>query len=102
MTSNHYACERAEREARIERMEGGDGKEVARFFVDRHHPDGPEVHVITDNAIIVIYNAFSGKLITKLVARPGQISRYYEAKGLATPQYLLDIARVHKERGWNN
>lgn len=101
VTSAHYACERAEREKRIEHINGGDGEEVARFLVDRHHPAGPEIHVVTSNAIIVIYNAFTGKLVTKLVARPGQIKRYYDAKGLTAPQYLLDIARVHKERGWN-
>ena len=102
VVSAHYACERMQRESLIERFNDGDGQAVDQFLVDRHHPAGPEIHVVTSNAIIVIYNAYTGKLVTKLIARPGQIRRYYEANGRKAPQRLLDIARVHEERGWNH
>ncbi len=76
MTSKHYEMDRQAREAIIEKI--GYGKVVAEFTIDRGHRNGPEIHKISDTGIITIYNKRSGKLITKLIARPGQIRRYYE------------------------
>ena len=76
MTSKHYEIDRQAREAIIEKI--GYGKVVAEFIIDRGHRNGPEIHKISDTGIIKIYNKRSGKLITKLIARPGQIRRYYE------------------------
>lgn len=75
-TSEHYTQDRATREWII-REKIGYGKEVAEFVVDRGHRNGAEVHRITNTGIINIYNKRSGKLVTKLIARPGQIRRYY-------------------------
>lgn len=75
MTSKHYTNDRAEREKVIEMI--GYGAIVAEFVVDRGHKNGAEVHKISTTGIITIYNQRSGKLITKLIARPGQIRRYY-------------------------
>jgi len=74
-TSKHYTEDRQERERQIEAI--GQGNVVDRFVVDRGHKNGPEIHELTDTGIIVIYNQRTGKLITKLIARPGQIRRYY-------------------------
>ena len=75
-TSEHYTQDRATREWVI-REKIGYGKEVAEFVVDRGHRNGAEVHRITSTGIINIYNKRSGKLVTKLIARPGQLRRYY-------------------------
>lgn len=88
MTSKHYASERNERENLIQQI--GMGKPVSRFLVDRHHKHGPEIHEIRSTGIIVVYNQLTKKIVTKLIARPGQIRRYY--KDGKAPQALLDIA----------
>lgn len=88
MTSTHYTVDRAEREAIIRQI--GQGKVVASFRVDRGHVKGAEIHKITDTGIILIYGEKSGVLITKLIARVGQIRRYYP-NGNA-PKYLIEKA----------
>lgn len=97
MTSLHYIEERKLREQNIRSI--GEGKEIASFKVDRGHRNGPEIHKITDTAIIKIYNEKSGKLITKLIARPGQIRRYYK-EGKA-PNFLIEKAKENTELGLN-
>ena len=47
------------------------GNPVRTFKWDKGHPNGPELHTITDTGIIVIRNERTGKLITTLIARPG-------------------------------
>lgn len=76
MTSRHYSEDREAREAIIRQI--GMGKVVASFRVDRGHRNGAEIHKITSTGIIVIYNERTGKMITKLIARVGQIRRYYK------------------------
>lgn len=76
MTSKHYREDRQRREQIINTI--GMGKVVDRFVVDRGHKNGAEVHEIRSTGIIVIYNERTGKMITKLIARVGQIKRYYE------------------------
>lgn len=75
MTSNHYTEERKYREENIKKI--GEGKVIDSFIIDKGHRNGPEIHEITDTAIINIYNKRTKKLITRLIARPGQIKRYY-------------------------
>lgn len=88
MTSKHYTNDRQKREQVINII--GIGKVVDRFIVDRGHKNGAERHEITDTGIIVIYNNRTNKMITKLIARPGQIRRYYK-KGEA-PKNLIEKA----------
>lgn len=88
MTSKHYTNDRQNREQVINTI--GIGKVVARFVVDRGHKKGAERHEITDTGIIVIYNNKTNKMITKLIARPGQIRRYYK-EGKA-PKNLIEKA----------
>ena len=95
-TSFHFARDRQDREALIKQI--GEGKVIKTVVVDKGHRNGPEVHKITDNAIIVIYNQRTGKLITKLIARPGQIKRYYE-EGKA-PKEVLNKAYKHAKEGY--
>ena len=91
MTSKHYIDDRVDRENRIEII--GQGKAVAKFIVDRGHRNGPEIHEITDTGIINIYNERTKKLVTKLIARPGQIRRYF--KDGKAPETLLKQARYN-------
>lgn len=93
----HFTRDRQDREALIRQI--GQGKVIKTVVVDKGHPNGPEVHKITDNAIVVIYNEKTGKLITKLIARPNQIKRYYE-EGKA-PKEVLDKAFSHMKKGYN-
>ena len=88
MTSKHYSKDRQEREKTIEMI--GQGTPVAEFVVDNGHRNGPTIHVITSTGIINIYNQRTHKLVTKLVARPGQIRRYY--KNGNAPKELVEKA----------
>ena len=102
--TNHYKNKRYNREKFIDEYLGN-GRVVDEFIVDRGHPNGAERHCITDNAIIIIYNVISGKLVTKLLARPQQIKRYYESTGRKhPPEYddIIELAYQHQCLGYNN
>lgn len=96
MKTKHYAIDRADRERLIKEI--GEGTIVATFTVDKGHPKGPELHSITTNGIIIIRNKHTHKLITKLIARPGQIKRYFKR---ITPRVkeIMALAEKHKEMG---
>ena len=100
MVSRHYQGQRSEREKFIDEHFGC-GRLVDEFVVDRLHPHGAERHCLMDNGIIIIYNLNSGKLVTKLIAREGQIRRYYYGSGRNPPSYLIDLARQHQCLGYN-
>lgn len=72
------------------------------FSVDRGHFDGPEIHLITTDGYIIIVNAWTFKLCTVLIARPGQIDRYYKAINQEAPQWLLDKAFQNQIKNLNN
>jgi hypothetical protein len=94
--SRHYRKDRQYRESIIRTI--GDGHIVKVVILDRGHQHGAEVHKVSDTGIISIYNLNSGKLITKLIARPGQIKRYFDGDA---PVELLAIARHHQNMGYN-
>jgi len=98
MNSQHYKNDRKEREAVIAKI--GYGKVIKSVRKNRDHVDGPEIHEISSTGIISIYNVESKKLVTRLIARPEQISRYYGNR--VPPKWLMDIAREHKALGYNN
>lgn len=102
--SNHYKNNRIDREDFIKECLGGDGYIVDGFIVDNHHKDGLEVHSLTDKGVIIIHNLKSGKLCTKLLARPGQIKRYYESTGRELPpeyEDIIKLAQQHKDLGYH-
>ena len=77
------------------------------FIVDTHHPNGDEIHTITERAFIIIQNKGTRKIITILAARPGQITRYW--KGLRKPlpnddafNLIMRFAKANQDRGLNN
>lgn len=100
MNTKHYEVDRLSRRELIEKI--GVGKVVNRFKWDRHHPNGPEFHDITNTGLILISNCRTKKHITTLIARPGQIRRYYNAVGKEAPKELVDIAYKHLSLGYNN
>ena len=91
MTTRHYIEERQDRENRIKII--GQGKVIKSVVVDRGHRNGPEIHEITDTGIINIYNERTKKLVTKLIARPGQIKRYFINEVI--PKGLLERAKYN-------
>ena len=99
MVSKHYIKDRVAREKMIAQI--GIGKAVATFRVDRGHPNGAELHTITSTGIIVIRNEKTNTLVTKLIARPKQIERYFDNKDSEIVKKLVLIARVHQEKGYN-
>lgn len=101
MVSKHYQGQRSEREKFIDEHFKNDYI-VDEFVVDKGHPHGAERHCITNDGIIIVYNLHSGKLVTKLIARVGQIKRYYYGSGRNPPAYLIDLAREHESLGYNH
>lgn len=104
MVSQHYKNKRYKREKFIDKYLNGDGCIIDGFVIDKGHKDGVEVHSITENGVIIIHNYHSGKLITKLLARPQQIKRYYESTGREPPkeyERILQLARWHESLNYN-
>lgn len=70
------------------------------FRVDRGHPDGAELHVVTKESIIFVlnekkYNAGENALVTVLIARPAQLNVLYNSVGLRTPVDMFNKAYEH-------
>lgn len=86
--SGHFHRDRHERIMRIAQTVGF-GHIVRQCLVDTGHRAGCEVHVLTSTGIVLVFNAHSRKLDTVLVARPGQVARYYEPFGEDVPDWLM-------------
>ena len=101
MVSKHYKDKRYEREILIKKYLNGDGKVIRSFIVDRMHPKGAEIHSVTDNGVIIIRNLRSGKIVTKLIARPQQIKKLYNSVNKEAPAWLLDMCYIHQCLNYN-
>ena len=95
MLSAHYQNDRLIREKMIQHI--GEGKVVRTVRWDRGHPNGAELHRITDTGIIIIYNERTLKLVTKIIARPNQIRRYW--KDGKAPIEIVNKAIEHARNG---
>lgn len=100
MISKHYNYKRNKRERFINKYINGDGNVIDSFVVDKGHKHGVEVHSITDTGLIIITNKNTNKLITKLIARPDQIKRYYMNSGKSPPKQVLELAEWHRSLGY--
>ena len=100
ITSTHYRNDRQNRKAFIDEAIGA-GNVIDSFIVDRGHPDGAEIHSVTDTAVIFIYNQHTHKFITSLIARPEQIRRLYRAVGKEVPKKILSLAYKHNIKRYN-
>ena len=77
------------------------------FIVDTEHPNGDEIHTITEKGFIVIQNKDSRRIVTILAARPRQITRYWNGLGEPLPtdpsfKLIMKFARANQDRGLNN
>lgn len=95
MNSRHYQNDRQRREQKIKEI--GLGTPVTETIIDKGHKNGPERHVLTSTGIIVIYNYYTGKMITKLIARPNQLKRFENV-----PEIIVVIAKEHQKKGYNH
>lgn len=105
MVSQHYKNKRYKREKLINKYINSDGHIIDGFIVDKGHANGAEVHSLTDNGIVLIHNLNTGKLITKIIAREGQIKKYYEVATREKPleyENVLRLARWHESLGYNH
>ena len=100
MNTMHYNNDKEVRRNTIEKYIEW-GTDIFSAELDRGHKNGSEIHVVTDTAIIKIYNARTRKHVTDLIARPNQIKRVYNAKGQYAPRWLLEIAYENQNRGFN-
>ena len=101
MVTNHYKNKRYKREKFINKYLIGDGNVIDSFIVDKGHEKGIERHDITDTGLIIIYNLHSKKLVTKLIARPAQINRYYNNINKEPPTWLMTLAKWHESLNYN-
>lgn len=96
----HFVADRQNRAVILEKLKAPilsvNGK-LCIFTVDKGHKNGAEIHVITENGIINIYNQHSKKYVTGLIARPGQLQRY----GVIIPESVLEKARTHVAMHYN-
>lgn len=99
--SNHYKNKRYKREKFIHKYLCGDGKIIDSFVVDKGHKDGLERHCVTDTGLIIVYNLETQKLVTKLIARKNQITRYYHNVDKEPPPSLLRLAEWHESMRYN-
>lgn len=96
MTSRHLTNDRRGRMDLIAKI--GYGKPVASIEVDNGHRNGPEQQTLSTTGIITVRNVRSRKVVTYLIARPGQLKRFFAD---AIPEYLVEIAREHQQLGYN-
>ena len=99
MMSNHYKLDRQTRENLSAKI--GYGTIIKSVVVDRGHQNGAEIHEISNTGIITIYNERTYKMITKLIARPGQVKRYFNENEII-PAGLIDLARQHQKMNYNH
>lgn len=98
--SYHYSLERNKRERLIKKI--GLGQPFDEFIIDRKHEDGPERHVLTTTGIIIVYNLYTNKMVTKLIARPNQIKRYYAGKPVPLIVSVVEaLALYHQYKKYN-
>ena len=98
MLSNHLARERQSRLQVAAQI--GFGYTVKCAILDRGHARGAEVHEITSTGLIVIRNAKTDTVVTILIARPGQIRRYWEDEN-DIPESLMEQVLKNFYRGYN-
>lgn len=106
--TSHNSSERAGRNNNIGSYEvEHPGTPRDLFMVDRGHADGKEIHVVKSNAIVEIFNydkliKGQSSLVTKLIARPPQIRRYYDWCNMKAPDFILKLAAENEKAGFNN
>ena len=97
MTSKHYTQDRRHREQVIAN-EIGFGRVIQIAVVDKGHRNGPEVHMVSTTGIVTVFNKRTGKMVTRLIARPAQLRRYFDE----VPAELMEKAIDNARHGYYN
>lgn len=92
--SFHYKTERRRREKLIQEI--GEGTVISSMV---EYSEKTKTYLISDTGIITVVNYSTKKIITRFIARPNQIKKYYNGE---PPQYLLQIALEHKKNKLNS
>jgi hypothetical protein len=105
MNTSHFNNDMEGRLYIINNILGGEGKVVLTNVIDRGHRNGPERFELTDKGIINVYNEWSGRRITVLFARIGQLYSRFGGKFEKLPLTLQMDIKAHcqlwQERGYN-
>lgn len=101
INTQHYSSERMQRKSKVIELIGGYGTPLYSFIVDTMHPNGNEIHTITDKGIIIIQNEHTKKLITILIARGQQIKRYFNNIIPIEVFKIINLAEEHQLKGYN-
>lgn len=105
--TNHFDNRRDRVEKIIDKINNF-GEPVYSFIVNCGHMNGKEIHTITQKGIIIIQNAKSKNIITILIARPEQITRYWKGLNQELPQndekfsFIMRFCDINQELGRNN
>lgn len=91
MTSAHYEFDRKNRENLIKQI--GYGKIIKRTFINNFF------YTISTTGIITVMDKTTYKVITRLIARPVQIRKYYGDQ--KPPYFLIQKAKQHTALGYN-
>ena len=83
--TKHFALDLNQRIYIIENIIGGAGNVILTNIIDRGHEDGPERFELTEKGIIYVYNAITGRRITILFARVGQLYSRFGRKFESLP-----------------
>lgn len=98
--TEHIRTERAARVLLVEKLMAEEKAVIVKtFWVDKGHRKGAELHNLYSDGIVRVYNEKSGKHVTDLIARVGQVYRYYEAINMEAPKEIIRFARNHQNRG---
>lgn len=104
--TNHFNT-RGDRVERINRKINDFGTPVYSFIVNCGHMNGKEIHTITEKGIIIIQNLKSKNIVTILIARPGQIVRYWKGLKQELPRgderfnLIMRFCKLNRELGHN-
>ena len=94
--SVHYQTERQKRE-QIIKEKIGYGKIVKHIINSEENI----IYAISSTGIINVINHQNYLLITRKIARPAQLIRFYSIHNEIVPNYLLQIAKKHQRLGYN-
>lgn len=92
---SHHIYERNERLQKAKKVFGFQ-KVIAAFVVDKGHKRGEEIHFITDKGGIYIFNRYTHKFITVLIARPDQVLRYFKMSDSKPHVNIIDLLALSK------
>ena len=71
------------------------------FLVNRGHENGPEIHFITNNGIVIVTNSLTNNIVTVLFPREDQIREYYEWIGEIPSEKQISATQFFTKNKWH-